>query len=85
MKDQTITFNMCYVTDKDTGIITAYIDDDYSTVTQGTDMDQIRRRLTVTRNLVKQARDKYGLSAPEHRSAVVAGFQSSELTYKVLA
>lgn len=87
MNDQTITLPICTVTDPDTGVITAFIADDYATVTQGTDMDQVSRRLVSARNLVNQARKKYGFGSSEKQVnvAIGSGFENSELTYKVVA
>lgn len=86
MNNQTITFPICAITDVDTGIITAFIADDYSTVTQGTDMDQIRHRLISARNLVDKARKKFGYSKPVSASIPInAGFRNEEITYQVYA
>ncbi|MVM28401.1 hypothetical protein GO755_00040 [Spirosoma sp. HMF4905] len=85
MNDQTITLQIFAVTDQDTGLITAFFADDYATVTQGTDMDQVRKRLVTARNLVRQARRKYGFGSAENKSAVGSGFENSELTYQVVA
>jgi hypothetical protein len=82
MDTKTITLQICAVTDHDTGIITAFFADDYSTVTQGVDMDQVTKRLVAARNLIGAARKKYGYSTPviERNSNVSAGFRNEELT-----
>ena len=88
MNKQTITLPISMATDQATGIITAYIDGDYGTVTQGTDIDQVQKRLAETSSLINAARQKYGYPRPESMPVVQpfgGDFKHSQLTYSVVA
>lgn len=84
-QNQTISIPFYHATDATTGIITAFYADDYSTVTQGTDMDQVGRRLLGVRNLMLKAREKYGFAPVSSTQPIGKDFKLSNLTYQVVA
>lgn len=73
------------IIDDATGIITAFYADDYATVTQGKDADQVQRRLLDARNLIAKAREKYGFSHVSTSPPTGTGHTLSSSTYQVVA